>query len=450
MEVLNRKLVLVAVLGFVVCPTSSVKVRRLGRDVNVIMTAEHAVQNLSSEPHAPRCSELSPGAQVGQYIVETCLGEGVYGEVWTLRGSQHVLKLYPEVEEIAEIREACVFGQIASQKDPEHFVNCTSVGTSRPYVYSIWERADGNHWPYYTFPSLRACLSRLVQLFDALDSLQKVGHVAPGTGVRQWHRDAHMGNIMLSESSLKLIDYGRNDGFEKESFECASIDSSSCGGGAVRCCAESFECTSIPPSLDNWALVAERVVHLVSKSGFQRRHSGFSVTMWMRRLIVLSDGLTVSEIRSLPDHDPGQVLSTLFDAGNSPQAIAAMREQRELFVSNWHNIHAELHGPCAVLLGNDKEQTLIKEHSMALVSAFAHSVVPWDHARPPSFGFDLPSHLEDLMKQFKAKLRPVYREQWNSRCDAMLGAMMSEGMEEGRHEWPPRYIEQVHLALSSL
>jgi len=190
-----------------------------------------------------------PGDNDKQFEVQICLGSGTSGEMWTLNGSDYVLKFQtsPPVGSSSE----CLFAQIAAQKDSAHFANCFDHGSGEAWTlegsdlvlkyaiihYTVWQRVDGETVSALMqkvagihvseegfnrlFPDLDSLLGHLNELFHIFDALQKPGTIAPGIGVRQWHTDAYSHNIVASADGLKLIDYGLHKWCCNAPQECA-------------------------------------------------------------------------------------------------------------------------------------------------------------------------------------------------------------------------------------
>mmetsp|Transcript_87323 Transcript_87323/g.159604 ORF Transcript_87323/g.159604 Transcript_87323/m.159604 type:complete len:432 (+) Transcript_87323:95-1390(+) len=167
----------------------------------------------------------SPGDKVKEYVLGTCLAQGAYGQVWTLQSDDKVVIKVPwggarplKRSNEATFSEECFFGKVAAQKDPEHFVDCLDHGTVTLGDYTVWQRVEGEEVAKLmnygaemgkAFPTIDSVVTHVVQLVHMFDELQKPGTIAGlGLGVRQWHADAHVGNLLVSDTTFKLIDYG--------------------------------------------------------------------------------------------------------------------------------------------------------------------------------------------------------------------------------------------------
>jgi len=199
---------------------------------------------------ACRHSKLKPGDVVKkkgdngkEYVVQTCLGMGVQGEVWTLNGSDRLLKARVAHK---NVNRECLFGKIAAQKDSTHFTNCFDHGEGEVWkvegselklekqiAYTLWERAKGQQISTLmsppsrakelnkVFPDLHSVFDRLNELFHMFDTLQQPGTIAPGIGVRQWTQDWQWAHMFASADGFTLIDYGMQTQCCNGSQECA-------------------------------------------------------------------------------------------------------------------------------------------------------------------------------------------------------------------------------------
>jgi len=258
--------------------------------VRVIMLFGLKMASTSSEDrHGSKLSSgdivRSLGGNVKEYQVQTCLGKGNYGEVWTLHASDHLLKFHNSAHLLWPIASECLFGKIAVQKDSAHFATCFDHGPGEVWTledsdlvlkyrwkggYSIWQKMDGQKVSALTnssnvedfekvFPDLNSVFGYLTQLFHIFDALQKPGTIAPGIGVRQWHLDAHPSNILASAEGLVLIDYGINLQCCSDPQDCAvesgfadvqiepcrgtrTLGTLQAGSTCMQCCSDPQEC----------------------------------------------------------------------------------------------------------------------------------------------------------------------------------------------------------------
>jgi len=169
----------------------------------------------------------SPGDKVKEYVLGTCLAQGAFGQVWTLQSYDDVVIKVPwgsarplNISKESTFSEECFFGKVAAQKDPEHFVDCLDHGTVTLGDYTVWQRVEGDEVQKcmnsdtkeefeHVFPTLDSVVTHVAQLVHMFDVLQKPG-IIPGSGfgVRQWHNDPHARNLLVSDTTFKLIDYG--------------------------------------------------------------------------------------------------------------------------------------------------------------------------------------------------------------------------------------------------
>lgn len=366
-------------------------------------------------------TKLSTGDQVDQYIVEECLGKGVSAEVWTLRDSGHVLKYYYG----SPAREECLFGQVAAQKDSIHFVNCFDISTKPGSGYTVWEKVEGKElYPLLgspqpqeftdAFPNLYSALNHLTKLFHAFDALQQPGTTGVGSGVRQWHHDSHLGNVMVSPSSFKLIDYGIS----------------------WRCCADGFSCADVPPGMQAWMGVGERAVKLGSSRDEEK-----ALQHVVQNVYFASDGKSVSEIR-----DPTQILQNALDAMGPALSV----DLSASLLTHWAQITEELHGPCSALEDSWRpEEQNFKHGTNPLITFFVSVALPLPHSAYLMQQILRDRPLQRIVQDFNEGLRPMYQDDWNAQCETMLRAMVEEVRGSDR-SWPPRFMEEVRTALASL
>lgn len=157
----------------------------------------------------------SSGDRIGKYTLSECFDSGSYGMVWMANasdGSKPVVVKVPRRGD--DLKDECLFSQMITCRDPEHFVDCLEVGTfPRGYHYMVQEKAEGQ-----TFSEVRAMISGLVetisfwmQLFDANGNMSAT---KDGDQFKFINPDIHGDNIMLDfeesgELKVKLIDYGQ-------------------------------------------------------------------------------------------------------------------------------------------------------------------------------------------------------------------------------------------------
>ncbi|MGC1451593.1 MAG: protein kinase [Candidatus Sulfotelmatobacter sp.] len=151
---------------------------------------------------------LTPGTKLGPYEIQSPLGAGGMGEVYRARDTRldrtvavKILPAHlssnPEAKQRFE-REART---ISSLNHP-HICVLHDVGTQDGTFYLVMEYVDGetlhSHLQKGPLP-LKQVLECGVQICDALEKAHRVGIV---------HRDLKPGNIMLTASGTKLLDFG--------------------------------------------------------------------------------------------------------------------------------------------------------------------------------------------------------------------------------------------------
>jgi serine/threonine protein kinase len=151
---------------------------------------------------------LRSGSSLGPYVVEELIGRGGMGEVYRARDSRldrevavkvlpPVFALHPDrLERFA--REAKLLGAL----NHPHICTLYDVGTEQGTNYLVMEYVDGellaDHVARGPLP-LRDVLTYGMQIADALAKAHARGIV---------HRDLKPGNVMLTKSGAKLLDFG--------------------------------------------------------------------------------------------------------------------------------------------------------------------------------------------------------------------------------------------------
>src|SRR5712691_7648186 len=152
--------------------------------------AWEAAPSLLAQPGNAR---LTPGAQIGPYKIEAPLGAGGMGEVY--RAVDTRLKRTVAIKVAKEAfgerfeREAHA---IAALNHP-HICTLHDVGPN----YLVMELVDGK--PLKGPLPLEEALRYAIQTADALDAAHRKGVV---------HRDLKPGNILVTKSGVKLLDFG--------------------------------------------------------------------------------------------------------------------------------------------------------------------------------------------------------------------------------------------------
>jgi eukaryotic-like serine/threonine-protein kinase len=136
---------------------------------------------------------LAPGTRLGPYEILSALGAGGMGEVWKARDTRlnRLVAIKASHSRFSERfeREALA---IAAVNHP-HVCSLYDVGPD----YLVMEYVEGE-WLRGPVPLARA-LALADQILDALDAAHRKGIV---------HRDLKPGNILLTESGVKVLDFG--------------------------------------------------------------------------------------------------------------------------------------------------------------------------------------------------------------------------------------------------
>ena len=136
---------------------------------------------------------LAPGARLGPYEILSVLGEGGMGEVWKARDTRldRLVAIKTSESRFSERfdREARA---IAAVNHP-HVCSLYDVGPD----YLVMEYVEGE-WLRGPVPIARA-LELADQILDAIDAAHEKGVV---------HRDLKPGNILLTKSGVKVLDFG--------------------------------------------------------------------------------------------------------------------------------------------------------------------------------------------------------------------------------------------------
>ena len=136
---------------------------------------------------------LAPGTRLGPYEILSALGAGGMGEVWKARDTRlnRLVAIKASLSPFSERfeREARA---IAAVNHP-HVCSLYDVGPD----YLVMEYVEGEwlHGPV----SLAQALELAEQILDALDAAHEKGIV---------HRDLKPGNILLTKSGVKVLDFG--------------------------------------------------------------------------------------------------------------------------------------------------------------------------------------------------------------------------------------------------
>src|SRR5262244_203752 len=151
---------------------------------------------------------LAAGSRLGPYEVVSPIGAGGMGEVWKARDTrlersvaikvlpQH-LSASPEARQRFE-REAKTISQLSHS----HICALYDVGNQDGVEYLVMEYLEGetlaDRLAKGSLP-LEQTLRFGIEIADALDKAHRQGIV---------HRDLKPGNVMLTKSGVKLLDFG--------------------------------------------------------------------------------------------------------------------------------------------------------------------------------------------------------------------------------------------------
>jgi tRNA A-37 threonylcarbamoyl transferase component Bud32/Tol biopolymer transport system component len=136
---------------------------------------------------------LAPGTRLGPYEILSALGAGGMGEVWKARDTRlnRVVAIKASLNPFSERfeREARAIAAV----NHRHVCSLYDVGPD----YLVMEYVEGE-WLHGPVPPAQA-LELAEQILDALDAAHEKGIV---------HRDLKPGNILLTRSGVKVLDFG--------------------------------------------------------------------------------------------------------------------------------------------------------------------------------------------------------------------------------------------------
>src|SRR5262245_9371049 len=151
---------------------------------------------------------VSPGERLGPYEVVSRIGAGGMGEVWRARDTRLdrtvAVKVLPQhLSGDAQFRERFEreARSISSLTHP-HICTLHDVGNEKGVAYLVMEYLEGETLADRLARGAMPCDEVLrvgIQLAEALDRAHKAGIV---------HRDVKPGNVFLTKSGAKLLDFG--------------------------------------------------------------------------------------------------------------------------------------------------------------------------------------------------------------------------------------------------
>src|SRR5579863_7476269 len=151
---------------------------------------------------------LLPGTKLGPYEITAPLGAGGMGEVYRARDTRLertvAIKILPEQLSNDPIRKQRFEREaktISSLNHP-HICVLHDVGTQDGIAYLVMEFVQGESLDYRLQKGplpLKQVLECGIQICDALEKAHRAGIV---------HRDLKPGNVMLTASGAKLLDFG--------------------------------------------------------------------------------------------------------------------------------------------------------------------------------------------------------------------------------------------------
>src|SRR5262245_45378767 len=151
---------------------------------------------------------LGPGARLGPYEIVSAVGAGGMGEVYQARDTRLdrivAIKILPDaLSGDTQFRERFDReARIVSQLDPPHMCTLYDVGELNGTSFLVMQFLEGETLETQLKKGalpIDQVLQLGIQIADALAAAHHAGIV---------HRDLKPGNIMLSRSGVKLLDFG--------------------------------------------------------------------------------------------------------------------------------------------------------------------------------------------------------------------------------------------------
>src|SRR6516225_2220256 len=148
---------------------------------------------------------LSIGARLGPYDILSPLGAGGFGEVYKARDTRLdrtvAIKILPSADPELKARFEREAKAIAALTHP-HICTLYDVGHQDGTDYLVMEYLEGEtlgERVRHGLLPVDQALQYAIQIADALDAAHRAGIV---------HCDLKPGNIMLTRSGIKLLDFG--------------------------------------------------------------------------------------------------------------------------------------------------------------------------------------------------------------------------------------------------
>ena len=151
---------------------------------------------------------LSAGTKLGPYEIVSSIGAGGMGEVYKARDTRLdrivAVKVLPQhLSDSAEVRQRFEReAKTISQLSHPHICALYDVGSQDGVEYLVMEYLEGETLSERLVKGplpLEQALRAAVEIADALDRAHRQGIV---------HRDLKPGNVMLTKSGVKLLDFG--------------------------------------------------------------------------------------------------------------------------------------------------------------------------------------------------------------------------------------------------
>ena len=170
--------------------------------------AMHHAAGSSASEHGGSEPRLSPGLELGPYVIEAHLGAGGMGEVYRARDKRLqrtvALKVLPQrLAKTPGLRQRLEReAKVISSLNHPHICTLFDIGREGEIDYLVMEFLEGDtlarRLERGPLP-LSELLQLAIQIADGLAAAHTAGVV---------HRDLKPGNIMLTKSGAKLLDFG--------------------------------------------------------------------------------------------------------------------------------------------------------------------------------------------------------------------------------------------------